>query len=315
MNPIDRLLRTTLVERAPTEGEIERIDTRYREGIRANARTRTHTVWSRLVIVAAVVVALVAAAVVIQATRPATVSASLQEIAYAASVVDVSTLGSGDYYYTESTSTDLVVGSVPGSEEHIAYLIPESRRVWVSRTGTFVIEATLHAPVFFDDDSRALYYRNGMDVGDRIGLTTVTAQSSTHTALKQDWPTDPDALARAIRAKPSVQTDTDVVNFALNLIRESPASPQLRAATVLVLANLHLRVVDRTETNTTFETIPTGQDDSIIRFELRNDGQLLRIQTRTVDGFPSLGIPAGFAISDANYGPTALVEEVATSSQ
>ena len=95
MNPIDRLLRTTLVERAPTEGEIERIDTRYREGIRANARTRTHTVWSRLVIVAAVVVALVAAAVVIQATRPATVSASLQEIAYAASVVDVSTLEIG----------------------------------------------------------------------------------------------------------------------------------------------------------------------------------------------------------------------------
>jgi len=315
VNPIDRLLRTVLVERAPSEREIERIDTRYREGIRANSRTRTHTAWSRLAIVATVVVALVAAAVVIQATRPAAVGASLQEIAHAASVVDVSTLGSGEYYYTESTAKNLVVGSVPGSEERIAYLIPESRRVWVSRTGTFVIEVTLHAPIFFEDESRTLYYQNGMDVGDRIGLTTVTAQSSTHTALERDWPTDPDALERMIRAKPSVQTDTDVVNFALNLIRESPASPQLRAATVLVLANLNLRIADRTETSTTFETTPTGRDDSIIRFELRNDGQLLRIQTRTVDGFPSLGIPAGFAISDAGYGPTTLVEEVATSGQ
>lgn len=317
MNPIDRLLRTALVERAPTEREIERIDARYRAASRADGRTVRHRPWvlSRPVIVVAAVVVLVAAAVVIQAVRPGAVSASLQEIAYAAGVVDVSTLGSGDYYYTESTATNLAVTSVPGSEERIAYLVPETRRVWVSRTGTFVIEVTLHAPVFFDDESRALYYRNGMDVGDRIGLTTITAQSSTHTALEQDWPTDPDALERMIRAKPSVQTDTDVVNFALGLIRESPASPQLRAATILLLANLHLRIVDRTETNTTFETIPTGRDDSIIRFELRNDGQLLRIQDRTIDGFPSLGIPAGFVISDASYGPTTLVEEVSASGQ
>ena len=301
MSRLDSTLHAMFPAADPTPTDLELIEQAYRRRISADVATSRR----RLVVPVAAVAALITA-IGIVALQPTPVQAALTEIAQAAQTIDIAELSDGDFYYTESTSTSRRTINLEDGIR-ITYTIDELRRVWISRTGReAVIQTTRTNPNFQTEDDQALYFKHGLDTADALDTTQTTAvENSSHAAFEQDWPTDGGGLLRAVRELPSVNTDTQVAAQLLNLITESPASPDLRAATIEALSRLDLDLIERAADTIHLRTRPTDLDNQILEFSLDNQGQL---RHRTVITHDPAAPGAGFVVFAVDYTPTRIVD-------
>lgn len=302
MSRFDQVLGALFDTADPTSDEFAHIEAVYRAGVAASvnrARRRRN-----LTATAAAVAAVAAVTVGVLATRPGPAQATLTEIAEVVLVTDLDTV-TGDFYLTESSATLNMTANFPDGVI-FTYTLDEERRTWVSRTGRTAIETTFSNPTFASSEDRALYEERGLAESDRLGETElVVVDDAGHAALDPTLSTDPDELLAQIRSRRNVTTQTDVVEELLELITASPATPELRAATIRALARLDLTLVDRTADRATFRTTPTDGDTKIIGFGLGSTGQLVSMAITTVD--PTTG-ESGAVVYSATYTPTRLTE-------
>lgn len=302
MNRFDDALRGIFPGADPTGDDLQRAEAVYRSGIRSQDQRHTIRRWPRLMPAAtAVIVVLVVGMFV--TTRPGEVQASLTEIAHAARTVDVADLASGQYFYTESTATQLQAYSFEDGTQ-LAYMIDVHRRIWIDPGGGTIIETTRSNPRFESEADERTYYQRGLDVNDSLGETeTIAVDQVGHPALERDWPLEPGALADEIRSLPSVRTDTDAADALLSLIAESPVSPQLRGAAVEALGRFDLTVIARDERGATFRSVPTDDDIQVIQFTISSAGDLLKRSVYTIGSDRQLQL-----VFAASYSPTRIVE-------
>lgn len=302
MNSLDGALRRFFPGTDPTGADLQRAETVYRSGIRS--QQQGHTAGRRLRLMPVAMAVMVAFVVGVFVTiRPGEVQASLTEIAYAARTVDVADLEEGQYFYTESTATQTQAVSFEDGTQ-LAYMIDVHRRIWIDPGGGTIIETTRSNPRFESEADERTYYQRGLDANDSLGRPqTIAVDQASHPAMERDWPLEPGALADEIRSLPYVVTDTDAVDALLSLIAESPASSQLRAATVEALGRFDLTVIASDEHGATFRTVPTDEDIQIIQFTISSAGDLLERSLYTIgsDQQPELGFTA-------SYSPTRIVD-------
>lgn len=302
MSRLDGALHAMFPAADPTPTDLELIEQAYRRRISVDVAPSRQ----RLVVPAAVAVAALITAIGIVALQPTPVQAALTEIAQVAQTIDIAELSDGDFYFTESTSTFTRTTSLEDGTQ-ITYTIDELRRVWISPTGQeAVIQTTRTDPSFQTADDQALYFELGLDAVDALDTTRTTAvESSSHAAFEQDWPTDGAGLLRAVRQLPSVNTDTQAANQLLNLITESPAPPELRAAAVEALGRLDLDLIENAADAIHLRTKPTALDNQIIEFSLDNQGQL---RHRTVIHHDPAAPDSDVVGYAGDYTPTRIVE-------
>jgi hypothetical protein len=302
MNRLDEALRSMFPASEPLSADLERAEAVYRSGIRTQRHGDAARRQRTLMPVAMAAIVAVAVGVFVT-TRPGEVQASLTAIAYAARSVDVADLEEGQFFYTESSATQFQAHTfVDGAQ--LAYMIDVHRRMWINPGGGTIIETTRSNPRFGSDTDERTYFQQRLDVVDRLGETeTIAVDQASHDALERDWPLEPEALADEIRSMPNVETDTDAVDALLNLITESPASTQLRAATVEALGRFRLTVVSGDESQATFRTVPTDGDRQIIQFTISEAGHLVEFSGYTIgrDQLPEL-------FFTASYSPTRSVD-------
>jgi hypothetical protein len=311
-HPIDDLLRAAAGNPTPTPGDRQRGRQRFADHTR-----RPWTVgWNRRWVGAtavATVVAIVAAAITV--TRPTPAQAALADIAQVAERVDPLQIPDGSYAYTQSTSISLgvtVEHPTPDRTRPISYLLPIERQAWISPDGITHLRTTVGQPRFFEPRDEADYLIAGYDNIDQVGQTVIETFDNTTTILgERDWPTDPDQLRDTITGLiPSDSLrplDVDILDISLDLLREVGPSPQLRSATLTVIAGLDLQLVDQTATTATFEISYTSPAAETIRFTIGHSGQLLQEHIITREGHASLGIPPGTAIQSTSYQPTTII--------
>lgn len=312
---IDELLRAAAGNPTPTPGDRQRSRQRFADNT-TNTRRPWMVGWSRRWVGAtatALIMAIVAAAITV--TRPTPAQAVLAEIARAAEQVDPLHIPQGSYAYTKSTSINLgITVDHPTADRTtpIAYLLPTVRQAWIGPDGITHLQTTVGQPRFFDPRDEADYRAAGYDTIDQVGQTVVETFDNTTTILgERDWPTDPEQLRDTITGLIPPDSprprDVDILDISLDLLREVGPSPDLRIATLTVIAGLDLQVVDQTATTATFEISYTQPAAETIRFTLDHSGQLLQEEIITNQGDPTLGIPAGTAVQTTSYQPTAIV--------
>lgn len=302
MNRFERALRAMFPGSDPSRADLERVERKYRKQISTNRYQRRQNLVLRAA--AAVFVTLLGVAVVM--LRPSPVEATLTEIAQAARSVEPSELADGDYFFTESTSTFERTVSIEDGRQ-ITYTIDEDRQVWVSRNGTdVVIRSTRVNPNFVTKADRNLYFSLGLDRADNLGTPQTSAVDGvSHVATERDWPRQGDALIDAIHQLQGVTTDTHAAAQLLTLITESPAPPDLRAATIEAIARLELELVETSSGAITVRTKPTELDNRIVEFTLDSDGQLRQRTDFTHDPTTT---PPDAMIFVAMYSPTRIVD-------
>jgi hypothetical protein len=236
----------------------------------------------------------------------------LTEIAHAALLADPLSVPQGSFIYIRSERVDLAIR--PGAElsldkEYVAYLQPLSREVWRQpETRFYQIRTTLGPPRFFDPLVEAAYLAAELDRTDRIG-ETITRQLTdvTDPLIETDWPTNPDTLRQAMEAYAGQGGDerpieAQLLDLAVDLLRESNPTPELRAAILEVLAQLPLGLEDGGSDDTITVGVtypgPLLTHDTVT---LSPEGQLLAQKTTLLETDSDLRIPSDTLISSSTY--------------
>ncbi len=316
-NPIDILLRTLAGSPSPTNADAALARNALAQAIANESSNQTRRrKWA--VPALAVSLSLVVVIVAIQVVKPSPARATLLEIAQAAELADPLTIPPQSYAYTKSEV--VVLGTVPadafaGRTSPMAYLLPQTREIWVGSENTVQIRTTTNSPVFFAPQDKVDYYEAQLDKVDQVGQTTSqTVTGGTSILDERDWPTEPDALKTAIEDtfQPGsvMPADVDVAHVALSLISESSASPDLRAAALRALAGLNdLHLVQGTDGTSTFSITYSTPHEGSLTFVLDGAGKVVSRRTVNIDGDPGLGIPPNTVIEGMDYEPTMIVAE------
>lgn len=317
-DPIEALLRRVVGSPTPTEGERARAKAALNVAIVDEQRRGTYSRrrLAQPALVAAIVTIVVFAGLLIRSDPAA---AALGAIAAAAEKTDPLLVPAQSFAYTRSETTVLVVLpsdafdqlSVLGDQ--VAYLLPQTRESWVAPEGVVQLKVFTGTPIFFDAEAESAYYGAGLDRLDLVGETVTETFTGVSGILDQTWPTDSGELADTIRSRlPPVRglpVEVEMLDIALDLLRETTASPQLRAAALRVIAHLDLDLV---------EQLPDGSATFAIEynsplpirdtFTVDRNGQLLAETSTFTEGDPSLGIPSGTVTYQAQYGATEIRE-------
>ncbi len=320
---VDTLLRDLAGDPSPSSNDVLAGRRLLASAIAAEARPLVRRrsldhAWWRGVSVAASAVALVVAVVAVTGLlRPQPVTA-LGELAHVAERMEPVALSGGDYLYTRSVETQLII--VTGSEiglvdrEYAAYSLPLVRDRWVDGRGEVYEEVTVGAPVFFDDVVEAAYAASDLPERDGVGATEVSEFTPEATVLGvRTWPTNPDELYDAMAAYVSNQgreipEAAALVELAGDLLRATNADPELRAAVIGVLDDLDVDVTTRSAGSGVAVTLDY-QDELRARLilEFDDDANLVRDRLVWVEDAPLYGIPAGTAFFDTQLNPSRVV--------
>lgn len=308
-DPIDELVRRAAGE--PPPGDRNRVERLFADAVAARGgdHRRTTPLW-----VAVAAVALVGVAVT--ALRPAPAEAVLTEIARAAEKTEPLAVPPGRYAYTRSESLALGVMSadlLPHRETPLAYLLPTEREVWTSADGTVHMSTTTGRPRFFRPGDEADYDAAGQGAADGVGRTVAETFTGVVGILEErEWPTDPDRLAATISEliPPGYERprDVEMLDIALDLLRETGAPARLRAAVVEVVARLDVSVVEQTTAGTTFVVRYDRPGETTMTFTLSPEGFLLSETLVDEDGDETLGIPPGTVVGSSTYEPTRITD-------
>lgn len=323
-DPVVRGMRAVSPDLVPTAADRQRAEEALTLAIaqETQPQTRNTSVRERWSLIGATAALLLIVAVGVQLTRPtpASASAALSEIAYAASLVDPLVVPAQSFAYTRSVRTSLSVQPLvaPGEDDESARLIaslhPLVREAWMGSGGFVQLREQVGPPVFFTPEDEAAYYELGLDQVDFVGETITRTLSGVTTTLEsQDWPTEPDQLLELIRSLFPPDQDlpeaVQILDLALDLIRESGPSPELRAAVIRLLLDLDLELDERSETgDATFAVTYQGWVTVRDTFTLDLKGNLIAETTTMLEPDLELSIPAGTVIDQAVYEPTIIVE-------
>lgn len=325
LHPVDRLLRQAAGDPTPTPADRRRSEQAFNRAISKASLTRKTEQPRRRWAVPALAGSLLVlglAIVALQLNRTSSAAAALTEIAAAAELTNPMSIPAQSYAYTESNSTFLGVAppdGIDGRSRPLAYLLPLTRETWIGSDGAFQIRTTAHTPVFFSAGDETDYYTAGQDTIDRINVTvTATGTGLTSVLDEQDWPTTPGQLMAAItQVLPDGRApsqDAAIVGLALDLIRETAASPELRAAVLRLMAALDDIVLTQRlpDGGGTFNMTYDQPQPTSLTFTLSGDGALLHVTVIDIDGDTSLGIPPNTIIEDSSYRPTRTVNSLDT---
>lgn len=317
-DPIDRLLRRAAGDPTPDAADRAAAWEIYLRGVSQPRSGRFPARgFPRLVTALAATMVLAVGALV--ATRPSAAQAALLEIAEAAQLAEPLTIPSGQYAYTRSVGVNLGVTVVPFDSptgERIAYLLPTERQMWTSATGVVQLISTVDEPIFFTATAETAYYAAGIDAIDRVGQTnTQTFTNATTILSERNWPTDPADLRETIEALLPAgyerPIEVEILDIALDLLREAGPEPALRAAAVAVIASLDSTVVEVSDGAPTFAISYTQPEAATVTFTINGQGHLLAEAMIDRDGDPSLNIPPGTIVSEVEYQPTLIVHSLA----
>ncbi|MDP9494099.1 MAG: hypothetical protein M3P87_02570 [Actinomycetota bacterium] len=249
---------------------------------------------------------LVVAVLVVQTVSISPAAAVITEFARVAEARDPLLIPDGDFAYIRTEATSI---SYAGSDA-LPYLLPENRETWIGDEGTARVSTTNLEPTFFALADETAYYAADLDEGDRLGETITITQTDINQILTEiDWPTDPDELEAMIRSVIG-DTDHDVVETCLEMLRATLISPELRAAVLRVIAGLDLELVDDGPDGATFSMGLDRPFPMQLRFTLDDYGHLRfeeRIQT---EGNPDLGVAPGTVDYTATYSVPVLVDSL-----
>jgi hypothetical protein len=317
-HPVDDALRRLTGTPEPTEEDRHAAEARLQAAIRAETDTpgsrkrRVVTRW-----VSAAVATAVAVLLLVQVARPSATMAAMEEIARVTEAADPLAVPPQQYVYMSSEITALRVtprealGDLPYQRDWLVYLLPVHRESWTGSEGAVRIRTTTERPLFFRPEDDTVYYRAGLDKEDGIGETRSNI-------IQQDppesWPEDIDALDQAIRVAAGQQRGSTVeyVDVALDIIRETFASPQLRANTLRLLGWLpDLELIETTPD--AIHIFAIEYTDSVrhrFAFKINSRGDLLEEKIAVLADEPDLGIPAGTTVFSAAYTTPRLVDSV-----
>ena len=323
---VDTLLRDLAGDPSPSSNDVlagrRRLASAIAAEVRPQARRRSlaHAWWRRSVVAASAVALVVAVVAVAGLLRPQPVTA-LGELAHVAERVEPVALSGGEYFYTRSVESQLIIvtGSEIGLDDraYAAYLLPLVRDRWVDGDGDIYEEVTVGAPQFFDDAVEAAYAMSGLAGQDGVGSTEVSEFTPEVTVLGvRNWPTNPDALRNAMAAYASnqgreISDDAALVELAGNLLRATGATPELRAAVIGVLDDLDVDVTTRSAGSGVVVALDY-QDELRARLilEFDDDANLVRDRLVWLEDAPLYGVPAGTAFFDARLSPSRVVESL-----
>jgi hypothetical protein len=272
---------------------------------------------------AAVMVVIVGTSVVLQTARVSPAAAALEAIARAAETANPLTITDADFLYTRSeTQASSVVpkaglSDIPYDRDALVYSLSSTRETWFGSDDTVQIRTTVHHASFFTDEDEAAYYAAGLDQQDSLGIT------ETHTVSdpgREEWPTDPGQLDQTIRERMTqdrgLPEPVEYLNTALNIIREVNISPELRAATLRLIADLdgvEHPAADSVDEPAEF-FIEYSDQGVNTRLTFRIDGQgYLRFEERlNLEADTRLGVPARTPIFRAEYTRPTITEDLQT---
>lgn len=302
-HPVDDALRQVVGHPTPSEADRRMAADRLAAAIAAEQEPRW---WRRRLALGwavGVAILIVGVLVVVEGISPTPTEAAIEEIAEAAEQADPLSIPAQEFAYTKSEITALMI--VPGEalenieyeREFLAYLLPTRREIWIGHEGTIQIRTTNQTPVFFTETDENAYYQAGIDQQDSIGETTTL--TTTDQPTKADWPTDRQELDQAIDE--TMVTDrglpetVEYLDVALDILRETLASSEVRAATLRLigqLPDLHLDEAASDE-GTTFSIEYKDQGvDTRQTFTLSGQGSLLKEEIGILKPNPRYGIPA-----------------------
>lgn len=323
-HPLDLLLREATG--SPQASETEYLHGRRMlnaaiaaEAKRASGFARAGQWLPRLAAAGAAFVLVIAIGISISLLQPPPVTA-LGELANVAERVERTSAADGEYLYSRESGVSIHVrdGADLGEPELglVAYLLPINEETWVANGTRFVSRATLQ-PVFFSAEAEAAYFAAGLDVSDGVGETREeTTNQPVQIIDERDWPTTPGQLRQAMRSYVSnegtaVATDVQLVELAATLLRETDASPDLRAATIRVLEDLDVEVTERGDGSGLSVGIEYTDGVAKMRvIEFDAESNLVREYERWLEGDPQLGVPAGTIVYDATFSPVRIVAEM-----
>lgn len=309
-DPIDQLLRKAAGNPAAGADQRQRAKDAYLRATHLALSPRSRT--NRWAVLTASAAAIIIVSLAVTSLRPTSAQAALLQIAVAAERTDPLMIPPGQYAHTRSEAVNLAI--TPSSAERpnsIAYLLSTTREVWISSAGITHITTATDRPTFFDPGDEAAYYAAGYDKVDGVGDTvTETFEGATTILTERSWPTVPeqlqDTIVELIPANHERPLDVEILDIALDLIREVGPDPALRAAAVQVIAGLETKIVQQTTNQAIFALSYTTPDDITITFSLDANGNLLNEMDTDNDGDPNLGIPPGTRISAISYSPTTI---------
>jgi hypothetical protein len=316
--PVDAALRKLVGEHQPSAQDRLLAEQRLTEAIRAESKRASGRWTTRLVWIAALAAVTFGT---IYLLRPTQLEAATEEIASAAEAVDPLTLPANTYLYTRADVVSLglvpaeALGDLAFDRPQLTYLLPATRETWVAADGTIQIKTTNQAPIFFTPESEAAYYAAELDKTDAIGETIT--QTFPPSETPETWPTEVEALDEAIRSRTAERDLPDTIEYldvALDILRENPIEPGLRANTIRLIGNLPgLNIVAASDQQTRFaiDYIDRGLETSY-SFTLDNAGNLTSEETTLLEFDAELGIPANTAVAFAAYKDQQVVNGLAS---
>lgn len=316
-HPIDDLLRDLAGLPEPTDADLAHIHARLDAAIASDRsiRRRVGLVWS--VGIAGVVAGL---ALVVVAGKASPAEAAITEIAALAQSADRLEATDTEFVYTRSTDEHLstvpaeMLGDAGFDRDFLHYLLTSTRQTWFGNEGTEQIHITYEGARFFTEEDEAAYYAAGLDEVDHLGETVT---STVLDAELESWPAEERLLDEAIRA--AMRTDrglpeaVEYLDVAIDIVRESFSSPELRAATLRLIATLDgLEVQERAPDGTV--TFSIGYDDNgnptNREFAIDRNGYLRAEQVTLPVGAHRFGIPAGTTTYAAEHLVPAVTESL-----
>lgn len=315
---VDDALRLVAGCPEPTAEDRRLAEERLSEAIKAEQVGSRRRSWLPLVPRVAVgwVVAfsavLVGLLMLVEGVNPTATEAAMEEIAIVAETADPLVIPDRQFLYTRSEITAISViprealKGVAFDGEFLVYLLPTIRETWIGSEGTVQIRTTNQPPIFFTDRDADAYYAAGIDKQDTVGETT-TLITSTEAAFAQ-WPADDSALDQAIRQAArtdrGLPDDVEYLDVALDMLREVPTPPDVRATTLRLISRLSdLNLVGTTiDGDATFDIEYTDRNiPTRLTFTISSQGYLLYEEIRILKGDPRFGIPANTSVSTAEY--------------
>ncbi len=278
--------------------------------------SRRSVLWRRVAI-ASVLTVVVSVVTVTQVVKPAPATAALLELAAIAEVTDPLSVPDQAYAYT--TSHSQVLGVIPPEAlldrtTPLAYLISQTREIWIGTDGASQIVTTAGIPTFFDPDDETDYYLSGIDQFDTIGETvTQTFIGDPPDQPATPWPTDSMELKEALIAdlisSNQPVSDATIVDAGLNLLIETGASPDLRRAVFELFATLDdLELVEYDlDGSATFQIERSEYGPERTTFTIDDSSHLVLREVLDLDGDPALGIAPETVTSTQTYNRTIIV--------
>jgi hypothetical protein len=322
-HPVDEALKQVAGDPTPSEDYRRMGADRLAQAIAAEQQPRRwHRPRAALGWAFALVVIFAAGVLVmVEVLSPTATEAAFEEIAEAAEQADPLAIPAQQFAYTRSEVTALMIVSAEAFEnvefekDFLTYVLPTTREVWIGSEGTVQIRTTNQTPTFFTEADEDVYYQAGIDQEDAIG-ETITLTTTDQPTIP-NWPTNPKDLDQAIRhvavTDRGLPVSVEYLDVALDILRETLATPELRAATLRLIGQLPgLQVADTdTDQATTFSITYQHQEIQTRQsFTLSSEGALLEEETWILEPHPRFDIPANTPTVAATHDPPILVDSL-----